>query len=124
VDKYIFKPCTIDAAGNLSDEVDLVGYQLVGVVMPAAWTAADIAFQVDPGDGTFRKVYDRLGHYFKIDGPVASCIHMLRDTEAEATAADIPIVGAQVKLHSIDTSDETDEAQDAERTLYAIMVAL
>lgn len=42
----------IPASGSLSPEVDLGQQTLVGIVMPAAWTAASLTFQVSPDGGT------------------------------------------------------------------------
>jgi hypothetical protein len=44
--------------GSLSAGVDLRGYILCGISMPAAWTAADLSFQVAPSAaGTYQDVY-------------------------------------------------------------------
>ncbi len=48
---------TIDAAESLSDAIELNGADVLRINMPAAWTAADLTFQVDDGDGTFRDLY-------------------------------------------------------------------
>ena len=48
---------TIDAQGSLSDIVDCRGFDIVRIHMSAGWDAADLSFQVDDGDGTFRDVY-------------------------------------------------------------------
>lgn len=42
---------TIASGASLSGAVSLGNLSLVGIIMPAAWTAADITFQVTP-DGT------------------------------------------------------------------------
>ncbi len=56
----------IDNGAALSDAVDLGGHTLVGIRMPAAWTAAVMTFQAaDPtgaGAGTFYEVYDSDGN--------------------------------------------------------------
>ena len=127
LEKYTFLGALIDISGDndLSEAVDINGYRVVGVAMPAAWTTADIAFQVDPGDGTFRKVYDNEATLVKIDAPAASGIYLLANMEtANQSGVDPCITGAKVKVHSIDASDETDEAQAADRQLYLLCVAL
>lgn len=48
---------------SLSNELDLNGYQIVGIQMPASWDAADLSFQArPPGHGgantTLQDVYD------------------------------------------------------------------
>ena len=42
----------IPASGTISPEVDLGQQTLVGIVMPATWTAASLTFQVSPDAGT------------------------------------------------------------------------
>ena len=37
------------------------GYHLVGLLMPAAWTAAALTFQATLDDATYKDVYDRFG---------------------------------------------------------------
>ena len=48
---------TIAAQGSLSAAIDCEGGDIVRLHMSAAWTAADLTFQVDDGDGTFRDIY-------------------------------------------------------------------
>src|SRR3972149_1002650 len=46
----------------LTTEIDLRGYQLRGIIMPAGWTAANLTFQAsDKAGGTFQDVYDDAG---------------------------------------------------------------
>lgn len=45
-------PVTIASGQSLSPEVDLGANSLVGIAMPAAWTAAALTFQVSPDGGT------------------------------------------------------------------------
>jgi hypothetical protein len=53
---------TIAIDASLSDEADLEGYTLVGIHMPAAWTAAGLSFQVATiSGGTFCDAYDDAG---------------------------------------------------------------
>lgn len=42
---------TIAAGASLSPEVDFGGKTLVGIWMPANWTAADLTFQASPDGG-------------------------------------------------------------------------
>lgn len=48
---------TIAINESLSDAVDLRGADVIRITMPDGWDAADITFQVDDGDGTFRDLY-------------------------------------------------------------------
>lgn len=52
---------TIAAAGSLSGAVDLKGRMLAGIVMPAAWTAASLTFQVSLDNTTFVNLYADQG---------------------------------------------------------------
>ena len=44
-------PAVIGASASLSPEIDLGAQTLVGIAMPAAWTAATLSFQVSPDGG-------------------------------------------------------------------------
>ncbi len=78
---------TIAAAGSSSSIVDLFGKRLVGFIMPAAWTAADIAFSVAlgaeeglGGETTFRDLYDQSGNRVKIVVAAAHQVGFNKDT--------------------------------------------
>jgi hypothetical protein len=48
---------------SLSGEVDLRGLRLLGVIIPSAWTAADLSFQVgDASGGTFGEAFLDAGN--------------------------------------------------------------
>lgn len=49
---------TISNGTALSPAVDLQGYNLVGIAMPAAWTAANITFQGSADNNNFFDLYD------------------------------------------------------------------
>lgn len=57
-----FQTATIAASGSLSAEVPLGEKTLVGIVMPAAWTAAGITFQATADDVNFSELYDGAGN--------------------------------------------------------------
>lgn len=44
-------PAAIASGQSLSGQVNLGGYTLVGIVVPAAWIAAGISFQASADDG-------------------------------------------------------------------------
>lgn len=55
---YAYKDVTIPSgATGLSDGFDLKGYTLVRIDMPAAWTAANLTFQVSTDDSTYNDLY-------------------------------------------------------------------
>lgn len=47
---------------SLSDGIDLKGYTLCGVEMPADWTDANLTFQGRTKGGIWSNVYDRYGN--------------------------------------------------------------
>lgn len=63
---------TILAGQSLSDELDLYGNKIIGLIMPDGWDVADIYFSAsDVSGGTFVPVYDDSGAETKVIGPVA-----------------------------------------------------
>jgi hypothetical protein len=53
---------TIAAGQSLSNSVDLLPSTLVGLWMPASWTAASLTFQVSPdGDNTWLELVNYAG---------------------------------------------------------------
>lgn len=54
---YAYMDVTIASGGSLSASVDLEGYRLVRVDMPASWTAANLTWQVSTDDSTFYDLY-------------------------------------------------------------------
>ena len=53
---------TIALGASLSDAVELNGADIIRISMPAAWTAADLTFQVsDDGGTTFRNLWMEWG---------------------------------------------------------------
>ena len=67
-DRYIQKPAliTITDSTTVSAAVDILGLRLVGIALPAALTGVTLTFQVDPGDGVFRDVYDANGVKYSV----------------------------------------------------------
>ena len=124
---WTFRPCTIANSGNLSDAVEIPGYRVIGIISPAAWTAADIALQISLDGTNYKKVMDHAGEIIKFKDiqTAESRIHLLGATEATDVGGGMPfIIGSHVKLQSVNTADETDEAQGAERVLYVLMLPL
>lgn len=64
---------TIANAGNLSGAANIAGYRVVAIIMPAAWTSADLTFQGSVDASTFSNVYDSDGNEVKaINGAATS----------------------------------------------------
>ena len=58
----ILTAATIAASASLSDVVRLPpGHVLVGIVMPATWTAADLTFQFSADNVTYQNAYEDDG---------------------------------------------------------------
>ena len=68
---------TILNTASLSAAVELDGHSVERIIMPAAWTAADLTFQVsDDGGTTFQNLYWDWGAEFVIDAAVATTIEL------------------------------------------------
>jgi hypothetical protein len=57
---------TIANAASLSGIVDLGATRLVGIVIPAAWTAANLTFSVSRDGVTFVDLYDNFGAEYTV----------------------------------------------------------
>lgn len=51
----------ITSGTAISASIDLQGYGVVAIIMPASWDAADLTFQGSHDNITFYNVYDGLG---------------------------------------------------------------
>jgi len=74
---------TIAAGAALSGPVQLGRKSLVGIVMPAAWTAASLSFQASPDGATFDELFylaALASTAFVITAPGASQFIMLDPT--------------------------------------------
>jgi len=68
---------TILNGASLSDAVELKGHSVLRIAMPAAWTAADLSFQISDDNGTtFRNVYWDWGPEMVIDAAAAMTIEL------------------------------------------------
>lgn len=57
----VTRTATIANGESLSAAIEIDGSAVVGVVMPASWTAANLTLQASHDDTTFNNVYDELG---------------------------------------------------------------
>lgn len=57
----VTRTATIANGASLSDAIQTDGATIVGISMPAAWTAANLTFQASHDDATFNNVYDEIG---------------------------------------------------------------
>lgn len=58
----VTRTATIAESASLSDAIETDGSAVVGIVMPAAWTAANLTLQASADDTTFSNVYDEQGN--------------------------------------------------------------
>jgi hypothetical protein len=96
----------ISVSTTLSEAADILGYQLVGIIVPTGWTAANVTLYVDVGDGVYRKVTNLL-----LTSPTENEITLLNTgIIAGAVAYYVPIiVGANIKLTSSTAQLNTDK---------------
>ena len=58
----VTRSVTIANGASLSNALaDVDGAAIVGIIMPAAWTAANLTLQMSHDDTTFNNVYDETG---------------------------------------------------------------
>lgn len=67
---------TIGVAASLSGAIEVGGASILRLTIPAAWTAADITFQVDDGDGTFRDLWMEWGWELMVWAEAGTSIEM------------------------------------------------
>lgn len=109
---------TIANGQSLSDALDIGQFagrgqpRMAGLIMPAAWTTADITFlaSFDGGDN-FHNVFDAGGNEYKVIGPAASRFIIL-DTYAFFTMS-------MMKIRSGTASASV--PQGAERVITAVL---
>lgn len=95
---------------SLSDAIALFGLRIVGIMMPALWTAAGISFQGSHDGSTFYDVYDSDGNEVEIGAAQERFI-----TVFSAFTAGFPFC----KVRSGNAG--TPVAQGADRTLYLVV---
>lgn len=82
----VSKPVAIASGESLSGVVDLAGYTLVRIDMPAAWTAANLTMQTcaTSAEATCRDLYDEFGNEVEI---VAAQGRAIRTSPGDYTLA-------------------------------------
>lgn len=101
---------TIDTSTHLSASIDIAHWTPVGMMMPAAWTAANLTFQVAYDNSDFGNMYDAAG------GEVT----VTADTDIYIAIDPIDFAGCQYLKVRSGTSG-TPVAQAAVRTLQIIL---
>jgi hypothetical protein len=110
---FDFRTVTIAASASVSGEFDLEAYKLVGIIMPSAWTAANLTFQAAPvSGGTFADMYDDAGDEVTVTAAASRAIGA--DYIAGALAA-----FRVLKIRS--GTSATPVTQAAERTITLVL---
>jgi len=102
-------PVTIAAGQSLSSAVDIGEQTIVGIYMPASWTAASLTFQASPdGDVTFFEHYNSggvettftvaAGQYIAIDSTLWWGVYSLKLRSGTAGAPVVQPSGATFQL--------------------------
>jgi len=98
---------TIASAASLSGAVELKGADVLRISMPAAWTAADLTFQVsDDGGTTFRNVYWDWGPEMVVDASTSMTIELspfvqlrsIDQLKVRSGTAGTPVAQAGIRL--------------------------
>ena len=98
---------TIAINESLSAAVELDGADVLRIAMPAAWTAADLTFQVsDDGGTTFRNVYWDWGPEMVVDAAASMSIelspfvglHNIDQLKVRSGTAGVPVAQAAERL--------------------------
>lgn len=111
---------TIASGAAVSDGVSIEKHPVdrLAVQVPAAWTAADIGFDVSQDDSTYIPLKGATGSRLKITG-VATGAAGVYIAPAETFLVD----GYRyVRLASLDTGDESAENQGAARSLVLVLL--
>lgn len=65
---------TIASGASLSAAVHLAAGMLLGVILPAVWTAANLTLQASADGVTYADVYDKAGNEVTITAAASRCI--------------------------------------------------
>jgi hypothetical protein len=104
-----------DAA--VGSAVKLEGNERGYIVMPAAWTAADIGFKVcDTEDGTYSILRDTAGVAVDIEDPAVNIAHVLPDGVFAGT------IWVKPWSKNATPATETDVTQAAARTIKFVVI--
>lgn len=116
LNRFILKPALVDITedDDLSEVVDMVGYELIGIITPDALddTANDVTPQIDPGNGTFYTPLNANGSAMTWWNNVSADEWLQVDTQKP------PIVGARCRLSL--SAAET----GGDRKFWLVLVAL
>ena len=116
-----FYSVTIAGSAAVSAAFPFQGKRVVGVIVPSAWTAADITFDIEYPAGTWVKVVNRAGAAYKLTG-VATGASEFQLVSGDANQADVIITGPLAgRVVSTNTGSEVDVNQDAARAVVVVL---
>ena len=106
--------CTIANGASIADAIWTQGRALVGIQMPAAWTAANLGYEVSVDNSTWQTAYDAAGNFEQtiVNAAAYICIP-LSDS----------IFGPYLRVKSVVTASptvNTPQNQGAARTLILL----
>ena len=111
MEEYAWKTVLFDISedDDLSTAANILGYEVIGVIVPTGWTAASVTFQIDPGDGTYRLVSG-----VTLTTPTANQVTYLNAGALANPALIVCLTGANIKLVS-------SGAQGADRSVILML---
>lgn len=110
---------TIPINTAASSAIKLTGYRRLAVQTPAAWTAANIGFEVSEDGTTFIPLRDAAGAKLAITGVITNAAGVYVAPVDTLAAGPYPYL----RLTSLDTVDASAENQLAARTLKVIALS-
>lgn len=114
--RVLFIDAVIANGESLSAAINLRGYRLAGVIMPAAWTAAALSFQAAESEsGTFSEAVDSAGAPLAVTAAASQYIVFVAALQEATTAL------AVIKVRSGTSGAAVNQA--AARTLRLVLVA-
>ncbi len=113
--QYSLVECLLDISedANTSEVIDIVGFEVIGIITPDALddSANDITPQIDPGTGTFYTPLTNAG------AAITWWENVAVDEWLQVPQSIAPVVGARLRL-------EFSATEDADRQFYVVLRAL
>ena len=116
-----FESKTISSSSATSEVFPFNSRRILGVIVPSAWTDADITFEIEYPSGTWVKVVDRAGALYKLSGNATSSseFHLV---SGDANKGDILITGpGDGRVVSTNTGSEANINQGADREVVVVL---
>lgn len=106
---------TISSGQSLSGALDIGGInvEIIGIVMPVAWTAANLTFQVSADGTTFQNLYDDGGNELMVAAGAGRTIGLHSDVSRALGRF------RYLKVRSGTSGTPVNQAADRTITLYA-----